>query len=51
MEYIWEDVINAQNTLFEESEWKKPVGRILCTCIILKLILNKYGGLVWTECS
>lgn len=51
MNYIWDDVINAQNTILEEYERKKLVGRILCTCIILKLILNKYGGLVWTECS
>ena len=51
MQYVCGDVINAQNTLLEESERKKPVGRILCICIILKLILNKYGGLVWTECS
>src|SRR5215469_4362646 len=27
-QYIWEDVINAQNTLFEGSERKKIVGRI-----------------------
>jgi len=51
VQYIRGDVINAQNTLFEESERKKPVGRILCACIILKIILNKYGWLVWTECS
>jgi hypothetical protein len=25
MQYIWEDVINAQNTIFEESERKNFV--------------------------
>jgi hypothetical protein len=44
MLYISGEVINAQKTFFEESEWKKPVGSIFCACIILKIILNR--GLV-----
>jgi hypothetical protein len=46
-----EMIKDAQNTLFEKSEGIKPVGRFLFTCIILKLILKKYGGWVRTECS